>query len=251
MWIAAEHLVGGVEASFPHDLEHAAIQVAGHARVHPQRLAQLGAHTLRRVERGGRILGHVGDLRAARSAQVARAQPEEVGPVEEDLAAAYPQPAPGVAEQRERNRGLAGSRLADQAEHLPGGDRETDLADHVRAGRTNSDFEVADLEPDRFAGARRRRGRMTGGHRACLGVSSSTRAASSGRRSTPMVTRATASVNVLVPIVSRAISAAGTITAHGLSGRPARFSLIIKPQLAAGGCCPNPRNDSPAMITME
>ena len=66
-----------------------------------------------------------------------------------------------------------------------------------------------------------------------------------------MVTRATASVNVLVPIVSTAISAAGTITAHGLRGSPLRVSLIIRPQLAAGGCCPKPRKDSPAMITLE
>jgi hypothetical protein len=58
-------------------------------------------------------------------------------------------------------------------------------------------------------------------------------------------------VNVLVPIVSSAISAAGTITAHGLSGRPIRFSLIIDPQFAEGGCCPRPRNESPAMITIE
>ena len=71
-------------------------------------------------------------------------------------------------------------------------------------------------------------------------MSSSSRTASSGRRSTPIVTRAMASVKVLVPIVSRAISAAGTITAHGLSARPLRFSLIISPQLAAGGACPKP-----------
>jgi hypothetical protein len=58
-------------------------------------------------------------------------------------------------------------------------------------------------------------------------------------------------VNVLVPIVSRAISAAGTITAHGLSGRPLRFSLIIRPQLAAGGAWPKPRKASPVMITIE
>ncbi len=32
---------------------------------------------------------------------------------------------------------------------------------------------------------------------------------------------------------------------------PMRFSLIMRPQSAAGGCMPKPRNDSAAMMPME
>src|SRR5262249_60447059 len=92
---------------------------------------------------------------------------------------------------------------------------------------------------------------LVAGHHAGSGPRQSARAASSGRRSTPIVTRATASVYVFVPTVSRAISTAGAITAQGLSCRPIRFSLIIVPQLAAGGGWPKPRKARPAMITIE
>ena len=44
---------------------------------------------------------------------------------------------------------------------------------------------------------------------------------------------------------------AGTTTAHGFKTSPIRFSLIMMPQFAAGGAWPNPRNESPAMMTME
>src|SRR5215470_11674513 len=199
--------------------------------------------------------------RAAPRPEVAGRQLEQVGPVEADLAAADPQPPARVAEQGERHGGLARSRLADQAKHFPGAHVERDPADDVGAGRADPDLEVPDVQPDSGAAVfpaagRRRRGRArprgkTAGHRDCPGVSSSRRTASSGRRSTPIVTRAMASENVLVPIVSRAISTAGTITAHGFSGRPLRFSLIIRPQLAAGGAWPKPRKASPAMITIE
>ena len=80
---------------------------------------------------------------------------------------------------------------------------------------------------------------------------SSSRAASAGLRPTPIAAWPIASVSRLVPMVSSAIMAAGTITAHGFSGRPVRFSLIIIPQLAAGGCWPNPRKASPDMMMIE
>ena len=44
---------------------------------------------------------------------------------------------------------------------------------------------------------------------------------------------------------------AGTMTAHGFNTSPMRFSLIMMPQFGAGGGWPNPRNDSPAMMTIE
>ena len=89
------------------------------------------------------------------------------------------------------------------------------------------------------------RDRVGAGHVRRSGASSSISAASSGLRSTPIATRATASVNVFVPMVSTAIRTAGTMTAHGLDGRPIRFSLIIVPQLGAGGGWPKPRKARP------
>src|SRR5262249_31264905 len=80
---------------------------------------------------------------------------------------------------------------------------------------------------------------------------SSIRAASSGGRSTPIATRAIASVKVFMPMVSKAMSAAGTITPHGFTLSPILFSLIIVPQFGAGGCSPKPRKDRPAITTME
>src|SRR5215472_12618072 len=159
-----------------------------------------------------------------------------------------------MAEQREDDRRLPRARLADQAQHLAGLDGEGNVADHVGAGPAEPDLEPVDVQPDLVLWPPERRigaKVFLAGHHACSGPRSSRSAASSGRRSTPIVTLATASVNVLVPMVSKAISTAGAITAHGLSCRPIRFSLIIVPQLAAGGGWPKPRKARPAMITIE
>ena len=50
-----------------------------------------------------------------------------------------------------------------------------------------------------------------------------------------------ASVKVLVPMVNKAISAAGATTPHWFDSSPIWFSWIIVPQLAAGGGIPKPR----------
>ena len=71
------------------------------------------------------------------------------------------------------------------------------------------------------------------------------------RPPTPSEARATESVNVFTPMVNSAMRMAGMSTPHGLAIRPTRFSLIISPQLAAGGCRPKPRKLSPAMTSME
>src|SRR4029077_6749769 len=111
------------------------------------------------------------------------------------------------------------------------------------------DLQFADLQPD----VGRAASGVPDGHGTRPGVRPrpSTTAASPGRRSTPSATRPIASVKIFVPMVSRAISAAGTITAQGFRASPARFSLIMVPQLAAGGGGPNPRNASPAMTMIE
>ena len=50
--------------------------------------------------------------------------------------------APGVAEHGEADRGLAGARLADQAEHLARGDRQVDVVDDVVAAAGHLDAQV-------------------------------------------------------------------------------------------------------------
>jgi hypothetical protein len=52
-------------------------------------------------------------------------------------------------------------------------------------------------------------------------------------------------------MVRMAMSRIGTTTGQGLAASPMRFSLIIRPQSAAGGCWPNPRKLRPAMRAME
>ena len=144
-------------------------------------------------------------------------------PSRQHLAGADPQAAAGVAEQGQGHRGLARAGLADQAEHLAGPDLEGHVADHLGAAAPGPDLEAGDLKADvtgrGLAGRARVTGRAVAGHAASRGPRSSSRAASSGRRSTPMATRAIASVYVFTPMVSRAISTAGAITAHGFTAR--------------------------------
>ena len=50
-----------------------------------------------------------------------------------------------------------------------------------------------------------------------------------------------ASVKVFVPMVNRAMSIDGAATPHKFEAMPIWFSLIMRPQLGAGGGMPNPR----------
>ena len=223
MRVAAEHRRGGVERRLLHDLGDPLGRVADHAGVHLERLGQLGADPQGRVQRGGRVLRHVRHPRAAGPAQVAGAEPEQFHAVQAHPAGADPQAAAGVPEQGQGHRGLARAGLADQAEHLAGPDLEGHVADHLGAAAPGPDPETGDLEADVTGRGRAGRARVTGravaGHAASRGPRSSSRAASSGRRSTPMATRAIASLYVFTPMVSRAISTAGAITAHGFTAR--------------------------------
>ena len=218
--VAAEHRRGGVERRLLQDLGDPLGRVADHAGVHPERLGQLGADPQGRVQRGGRVLRHVRHPCAAGPAQVAGAEPEQVRAVQTDLAGADPQAAAGVPEQGQGHRGLARAGLADQAEHLAGPDPEGHVADHLGAAALGADLEAGDLQADVTGRGRAgRAGLAVAGHAASRGPRSSSRAASSGRRSTPMATRAIASLYVFTPMVSRAISTAGAITGHGFTIR--------------------------------
>ena len=70
-------------------------------------------------------------------------------------------------------------------------------------------------------------------------------------RSMPAAARERPSPIRLVPIVRSAIASTGSTTPHGCTVRPCRFSLIIRPQSAAGGCRPKPRKLRPAMSPIE
>ena len=67
----------------------------------------------------------------------------------------------------------------------------------------------------------------------------------------PIRARARPSAIRLVPMVRMPMSSTGTTTGDGWMTRPMRFSLIIRPQSAAGGCRPKPRNESAAMRPIE
>src|SRR5699024_2417741 len=60
-------------------------------------------------------------------------------------------------------------------------------------------------------------------------------------RSIPIEARERPSVMRLAPMVKIAIAVTGSATAHGWMDMPWRFSLIIRPQSAVGGCSPIPR----------
>src|SRR5712675_1230788 len=225
--------------------------------MHPQRFPELVADPQRRVQRGRRVLRHIADLGPAQAPQLAGLEAEQVRPVQPDLAAGDRQAAPGVAEQGEGDRGLPRTGLTDQAEHLAGPHGETDPADHRRPTAAAADLQVPDLQPGLLgrpaAGTAGDHGRRPGAHVALPSVrpSPSARAASAGLRSTPSATRPIASEKRFVPMVSMAIRTDGTITAQGFSDRPVRFSLIMVPQLGAGGDWPKPRNASPDMTMIE
>ena len=226
------------------DLQDAVFGIVDDTRVHPHGLFQLRPDTQRGVERGGRVLGHVGDPRAPERPQLGGGQAQQVDAVHVDLARADAQPAAGMAEQREDDRRLSRPGLAHQAEHLAGLDGERNVTDHIGARPAEADLEVADVQPH-AAGHR-----AGAGHYACSGPSSSTSAASSadGPRRSPPGHRIGERVRA---DGEQGDQYRGSDTAQGLSGKPTRFSLIIVPQFAVGGGWPNPRKASPAMITME
>ena len=150
----------------------------------------------------------------------------------------------GVAEQGERHRGLARTGLAHEPHELAGADLEGHVVDDVDGAPGQAHAQPVHVDHD-VVGRALRRGLAERAHSSPATVGISSRVAVSASRSMPMATRATASVNVLMPIVSRAIRAAGTMTAHGFNTSPMRFSLIMVPQFGAGGGWPKPRNDRP------
>ena len=142
-------------------------------------------------------------------------------------------PGARVAEQGERRRRLAAARLADQPEDLAGAHLERDVLDDRHA--------VAQLDAQPLDAKRGRLGLRA--VRSCAGTDGGGRdALRPGDRVADAGSRRSSAARSSAP---------GANTAHGLSVRPARFSLIISAQSAAGGCRPRPRKLTEATRMIE
>ena len=119
-----------------------------HREVRANRLDDLAADRVERIERGERVLEHRADLAAADPAHLRVRQAVDAPAVEADLAAG--DAARRVDEPDDRRPGdrLAGAGLADHAEHLAARDLEADVVD--------GDQRAPDASGTRRAGARRR-----------------------------------------------------------------------------------------------
>ena len=109
---------------------------------------QLPSHGVERVQGGQRVLEDGADLLAADAAHIIVAQIVDAAAFEEDLAAGD---AAGGFEQADDGRaghGFAGTRFADDAQHLAGGDGEGDVVKRHQGAAAGGEFyaEVADFE---------------------------------------------------------------------------------------------------------
>src|SRR5699024_10643105 len=136
------------------------------------------------------------------------------------------QPLTEMAHAGQPGRGLARARFADETEDLSAGEREVDAVEDLIAG-IRLDPQVGDAQDDLLVRFVRRvvanRFRLRA-HHASTEVDA--------------VARAKESASRLVPMVSSAIAMTGSSTPQGWMDRAMRFSLIISPQSAAGGCRP-------------
>jgi len=118
------------------------------AAVGPHGLGDLVAHPHDGVERRQGVLPDSPDVLAAHFAQLALLQADELGALHLDAPAVQAQPWRQQPEHRPQHRRLARPRLADQPEHLAGGQVEVDVLHHqgpavpaVRAHRQGTDLE--------------------------------------------------------------------------------------------------------------
>src|SRR5262249_26944115 len=201
-------------------------------------LPELEADPQRRVQRRGRVLRDIGDERAPQTPELLLIEREDVVVTEQHRPARDPQAAPGVAEQRQPDCGLAGPGLAHHPENLTSCDPERHLADDRCAGGFDLDLQVTD--GDRGHGGF---GRLPGQ----LG-----RAHSSPRaRSMPAAVRAMPSPIRPVPSVSSAMAMIGATAPQGWTTSTNWFCLIMVPQFAPLTLGESPRYASPAIKPME
>ncbi len=119
------------------------------------RLGDLPAHRIARIERGHRLLEDHRDVAADHGATLARAQAQQVPPVE--LQRIGPDPA-GLGDQphqREHRHALARAGLADDAQDLAGIDGDVDRLDGMEPATGSAELygQVADVEQGHAARA--------------------------------------------------------------------------------------------------
>src|SRR5262249_25905826 len=115
---------------------------------------------VRRIERSGRRLRHVGDLGTPDAAPLRVVRLRKILAVEHDGAGGDAAARPGIAHGGEPDRRLAGAGFADEPEYLAAAEREVDALDDLVPGvvALPLDAQAADLEQD-VALAARLRGR--------------------------------------------------------------------------------------------
>src|SRR5699024_7795705 len=164
-------------------------------------------------------------LRQGDRAAVARVQLDVAGGVDETR--------PVVAQARQAGGGLAGPGLAHEAQDPAAVQVQGDAVEDLVAAH-GAHVQAIDAED---GGQSRLRLCWCGGHAFPTFVEAFARAIASASR--------------LVPIVSTAIAATGRMTPHGWMLSAIRFSLIMRPQSAVGGCMPSPRKDRDAIEPIE
>ena len=146
--IGARHPLGIAQLHMAQQLDR--LRPGGRLReaaMQPERLGDLRADAMQRVERGHRLLEDHRDAVAANLAHLGLVEPDEIAPLEAQRAGdmgAFRQ----QAHQRERGHGLARTGFSHDAERLARAQRERHVAHHsarsLRRGQV--DGEIGDLE---------------------------------------------------------------------------------------------------------
>ena len=169
--VPAEHALGIRQVDLGQHPERAPAGLGGaDPGVGQRHLHELAAHRHHRVEARRRVLVDHRDAAPADRPQLALVHPREVAPLEEDPASHQPPRRAEVADDGERHRRLAASRLADQPDRLSGVDGQAERGDDVELPRPR---EVGDADavqredrrgpPGVSHGGRARAGRWPGG----------------------------------------------------------------------------------------
>src|SRR5690349_12976956 len=185
-------------------------------------LRELPADGEHRMQRGHRVLEDHPDLAARDCAELALAQPQEVGPVEAgapfDDRALRKEP-----EERQHRDRLAAAALAGDAEHLRGLDLVVDPVHDRREPRRGWEPDAQPLDVEQGAHSF-----VPPPHDVC--------GSNRSRRLSPRKLNASTAVKMARP---------GNVPIHH-HWKYCAPSATIEPHSACGGCAPSPRNERPA-----
>ena len=173
-----------------------------------QRLDDLVADADHRMQRRARVLEDHGDLGAAQRAHRPFVDGDEIGAVE--ARRSVERRVAKQSHQRQRDRRLAATALADEPQRLPLFDLEGDAVD--RSHRPEGDGKVFHLEERRHGGEPATRSRILG--------------SSASRRPSPIK---------LKLVTASVIASPGRIASIGSTWKSLWALVSMLPQLAAGG----------------